>query len=709
VRAVGCLLTLGLIGLVATPQATRAQSLDRLGPQAGPWRAALILAQTKESELAIDADDERLSVNERYRLPVHDLLRADPWRSGPFARSLTDQLLAQADDPTDILFLAESRAGFAVGNAVMADAVSAARARVRACGDSSLAVALSELDGRPVPEFLRAGDYRLIPPVARDAAALVIFQIAEALRDRDRALAEPLRRSGLTPQTAWQLLRAAVEWRPAEMPARSGRRVKRPAGERPWLEDLSRVTQTESMLDAVDFALLYRGANRIAAGVKQAIADLRAGADRTPPRDFRYAVSTAYGWVMILGIGQHHHRADERHLLILDLGGDDVYANAGNTLDAGNPVSIVIDLAGNDEYRTDLVDQPAFGAGIAGYGMLFDLAGNDLYSSSVAGQGCGILGVGLLYDAAGDDRYQGDRAVQGCGVFGVGALVDLAGNDQYDAGHAAQGYGYTLGCGLLLDAIGDDRYAAYDAALRYPVAPGHSASLAQGFGCGRRGETIDGHDWAGGVGILVDGAGLDQYACDVYGQGGACAGGVGILADKMGDDEYTGFAASLASALAGSIAIVQDDAGDDLYRGGGAGLCGYARDFGFAWFEDAGGNDRYLANENAFGVGDENGLGLFWDRAGNDLYVACNASFGIGTMDDQGTVRDLMLDAGFFVDGAGTDRYYQLPPEEREKLPFNFRTFSTFELYPGMADGTQLSRYDLLRHPGSTGAAVDAE
>jgi hypothetical protein len=714
VRAARCLRALllpalGALTFLHAPVPIRAQSLDRLGPAAGPWRAALIVARIGEAEITIDADDERLYANPRYRLPFRDLLRADPWRAGTIARSLTDQLLADASDPTDVLFQAESRIGFPVGNALQGNELAAARARVRACGDSSLAVALSELDGRPLGEFLRAGDYRLIPPVARDAAALMLFQIAQALRDRDRGLIQPLRRAGLEPQAAWQLARAAAEWHPAELPAPAGNRAKRAADGPAAIAELTRVAQTESMLDAVDFASLYRGANRIAAGAKQAIADLRAAADRTPPRDFRYAVSTRYGWVMVLGIGQHHHREDERHLFILDLGGDDVYANAGNTLDAGNPVSVVIDLAGNDEYRAEPTDQPAFGAGIGGYGMLFDLAGNDVYSCSTAGEGCGLLGVGLLYDAAGDDRYQGESAVQGCGVFGIGALVDLAGSDAYEACRAAQGHGYTLGAGLLVDVIGDDQYLASDASGRYPVGNGHGASLAQGFGAGRCAETTDGHAWAGGVGILVDGAGLDRYGCDAYGLGGAYGGGIGICADKMGDDDYTTSSAALGSAFAGGVAIAQDDGGNDVYRSGGSGACGYARDFGVASFEDVAGNDRYFANEHALGVGDGNGLGLCWDQGGNDIYVACNASFGVCVMDDPGTVRGLMLDAGFFVDGAGTDRYYQLPPGEREAFPFNFRAFGAFERFEGMADGTQLSRYDLLRHPGSTGAAVDVE
>jgi hypothetical protein len=681
-------------------------SLDWLEPQAGPWRAALILAQLRADELAVDPTDAGLYAGERYRLPFHDLLAADPWRVSTLTRRLTDQLLAQADDPTDVLFFAEQRAGAGVGNAVLGDPLSPARARVAAYGDSALAVALSEIDGRPVREFRESGNYRLVPRAARDAAALILFQAAAALRDREQALTEPLRRRGIEPSAAWRLACDAVLWRPEELPRDERRRSADATG-----EDLGRARRLERILDAVDRTALYRGANRLAAAARQAIADLRAAGLRAPPGDFHYAVNTRYGWVKILGVGQHHHREDERHLLVLDLGGDDVYASAANTLDPGHPISLVIDLAGNDEYRSTLEDRPAFGAGILGYGMLFDVAGNDLYRCPMLGQGCGVLGVGLLHDAAGQDRYQGDGALQGCGVFGVGALVDLRGDDQYACYRASQGFGYTLGCGVLLDASGDDRYEANDTDIRYPAAssPPHQASLAQGVGCGRRGETADGHAWAGGVGLLVDGAGADRYGCGVLGGGSACAGGVGIFVDKSGNDDYTSFASALGCARSGGIAVVQEEAGDDLYRCGSARAFGFGAEFGLAWFEDAGGNDRYYANDGAFGVGHENGLGLFWDRAGSDTYIACNNSFGVATMAGQGTARDLMLNAGLFVDAGGADRYYQLPLEERENLPFNFRNPALFAPFEGMENGARLSRYDLLRHPGSTGAAVDTE
>jgi hypothetical protein len=696
---------------VLLPRAARAQHLDGLGPQAGPFRAALILAQLKENEFVVDSCDAALWANGRYRAPYFDLLYANPWKISPYVHSLADRLLTQATDPTDILFEAEGRAGCQVGNAVLGDPLTAYRQRVRVHGDSALAVALSELDGRPVSFFRGASDYRLIPPAVRDAAALILFQIPDALRDRERALTGPLKRLGLDPQQAWQRLHDWAYARAGEAPREDGKRARGSAEEPLPIADLPRVTEIEAILDAVDVAALYHGANLLAAGMKQASADLQAARLRLPPRDFHFAVSTPYGWVKILGTGQHHHREDERHLLIIDVGGDDVYASAANTLDYGNPISLVLDVAGNDEYRTDLENQPAFGVGICGYGMLLDLGGDDLYSSPVAGQGCGILGVGLLHDVGGSDRYRGDSALQGCGIFGVGALVDLAGNDQYACYRASQGFGFTRGCGVLLDVGGDDTYAANDEEIRYPASPGpsHQWNMAQGFGCGRRGEAIDGHNWAGGVGILVDGAGNDTYTCGTYGIGGAYGLGVGLLADRSGNDTYTCYASAIASALHGGIGVVQDEAGDDLYRSGSTRACGFGGDFGVAWFEDGSGNDRYYCNDSALGVGHQNGLGVCWDRGGNDIYVACNNSFGISTMETQGTVRDLIANVGFFVDVGGADRYYQLPLEERENLPFHFRTLALFAPFEGLGDGVNLSRYDLLRQPGSTGAAVDAE
>ena len=65
----------------------------------------------------------------------------------------------------------------------------------------------------------------------------------------------------------------------------------------------------------------------------------------------------------------------------------------------------------------------------------------------------------------------------------------------------------------------------------------HNTSMCQGVGMGRRADYTDGHSWAGGVGMLVEGGGDDTYSCSVFGQGCAYWYGVGLLVDKAGADQ----------------------------------------------------------------------------------------------------------------------------------------------------------------------------
>ncbi len=685
----------GLLCALLLPLSVSAQSLDLLGPQAPLFREALALAQLTEAECTFDAEEMHLWGGDAYRLPIFDDLHRNPWKISPHWRSLSDELLARSADLNYLLYTVESYTGHQVGNAVGADPLPPYRARVTALRDTALAVALSELDGQPVEYFQGLADYRLIPRPARDAAALLIFLAADAIRAREAALAAPLLEAGLDPREVWGLMLHALDWREEEAS----------------FEELERARRIEMILDRVDFPRLYAGANLLLAGIASASASLQAAQSRMDPGDFLFAARTRYGWVKISGAGRHHHREDEQHLLVLDLGGDDTYASAANTLDFAHPLSIVVDLAGNDLYRSELEDQPAFGAGVCGYGFLVDLSGDDVYAGVNAGQGCGILGVGLLYDAAGNDHYQGDSGVQGSGTFGVGILADLDGDDEYRCFRAAQGYGYTLGGGLLIDAAGSDRYVADDQDIKYAWSQGyaHQSNMAQGFGFGRRADYIDGHSWAGGIGMLVDGAGDDQYSCGVYGLGCGYWYGLGLFADKSGNDEYTSYAYSLASPPDFAIGVVQDDAGDDLYRSGGSRACGVGRDFSIGWFEEGAGNDRYYCNDTAFGVGNVNGLGIFWDKGGDDVYVACDHSFGMCTVESEGSLRDEILNVGLFIDGAGMDRYYQLPESERERVPFDFADPTVFPEIYALGNGRRLSRYDDLPQPGATGAALDAE
>ncbi len=153
------------------------------------------------------------------------------------------------------------------------------------------------------------------------------------------------------------------------------------------------------------------------------------------------------------------------HILVLEPGGSDAYEDtAGGVAPfAPFPVSVVLDLAGDDVYHgtngaPSYVRQYVQGAANLGVGALVDVCGDDRYSSAVP------------FPAAGDLYYEVSRA-QGYGEIGVGLLADLQGDDQYNSynvldsnsGHTtykvslAQGSGQ-MGVGLLVDALGEDAY-----------------------------------------------------------------------------------------------------------------------------------------------------------------------------------------------------------------------------------------------------------
>ncbi|MFQ5840605.1 MAG: hypothetical protein ACE5HK_07775, partial [Candidatus Methylomirabilales bacterium] len=238
--------------------------------------------------------------------------------------------------------------------------------------------------------------------------------------------------------------------------------------------------------------------------------------------------STPWGRVLIGGTERNVY--EDPALLILDLGGNDLYRNRAGGTEEGQRVAVVLDLAGDDLYVTE--ETGAQGAGVLGIGLLVDLTGDDEYRAGDVAQGASLFGVGIHWDREGRDSYRARRFAQGAGGFGIGILLDEAGVDDYVVQAFGQGLGLTGGAGLLLDRRGDDSYGSLGGPADYRQE-GHSQSFAQGFGLGLRPLS------SGGVGILMDGAGADRYVVDYFGQGGGYWYGLGVLFDHgNGDDRY---------------------------------------------------------------------------------------------------------------------------------------------------------------------------
>jgi hypothetical protein len=256
--------------------------------------------------------------------------------------------------------------------------------------------------------------------------------------------------------------------------------------------------------------------------------------------------------------------------ILVDEGGDDRYFGDTFTMGAGSfGLGILADVEGADQYTGALFAQ-GFGF-VSGLGALIDSSGNDNYFaggkykdilrykdhyiSLSQGFAYGLRpmmsgGIGLLYDLSGNDLYTSDIFGQGSSYWwALGSLVDKEGNDKYVSFQYAQGAGTHLTLGILEDGSGDDVYI--------------SKGVSQGCG----------HDLA--LGFLYDKSGNDDYiACDLS-QAAGSANGIGILIDEDGDDGYYVEKKNNTQGYGnprrdyGSVGIFLDLSGNDHYDGNG--------------------------------------------------------------------------------------------------------------------------------------------
>jgi hypothetical protein len=336
------------------------------------------------------------------------------------------------------------------------------------------------------------------------------------------------------------------------------------------------------------------------------------------------------------------------------------------------PVSVVIDLSGNDTYEAG-PGEPSQGSGLGGVGVLWDSLGDDRYRAAERSQGFAQLGAGVLIDAAGNDDYGLGLAGQGAALFGGALLLDREGIDRYEVLRDGQGYGGPGGCGTLVDLSGNDQYEA----VRDPVRAGRpdpraddkaTTSNAQGAGVGRRGDEPGRKSYAGGIGVLVDVAGNDEYRGGTFCQGAGYWFGTGVLVDGGGDDLHEAVWYAQASGAHYALGTLLDVSGNDRYAlvgTGGAGL-GFGWDFAAGVLDDLAGNDTYSVNRLALGAAMKRSTGIFLDAAGDDTYRCEIPSECLGYVDDDPAwaTRDPAQprwfegsQVGLFLDLGGHDRY----------------------------------------------------
>ena len=429
-----------------------------------------------------------------------------------------------------------------------------------------------------------------------------------------------------------------------------------------------------SFYRSVEMHYLYAAAQDMARAVSKAMAMAQAvSADE----QYGFEIATSWGRIVLSGGGDSDHDG-EGTMLIIDTGGNDRYINAASNQSTNNWISVCIDTHGNDLHlsnralaNVNLADWPDRGKGRAkpgpasatfGLSYLIDAEGSDIYRTHRSGLGSATFGVAMLIDMAGADTYDAYADAEGYGKFGLGVLEDHAGDDRYLGFTQVQGVGITAGVGALIDRDGDDEYIANDTVIDFPSPQSaeHNVSRAQGAGYGWRSDYLTGHSLSGGVGILYDQAGDDEYECAVFGQGTGYWESIGILWDEKGDDYYHGLWYVQGGAAHYAIAYLEDLEGRDTYVADMNMAQGAGHDFSIGYLIDRSGNDAYAAPNLSLGAGNANGIGIFVDFLGDDAYTTSGTTLGKANPSTQGSIRERALCLGVFMDLAGKDTYPSL-------------------------------------------------
>jgi hypothetical protein len=424
--------------------------------------------------------------------------------------------------------------------------------------------------------------------------------------------------------------------------------------------------------ERLDFPFLIAAAQAVARlGEERFLQALREGFQKLAPQqspvqgitgDLMAVRETPMGLVVIGGPGSNVYDLDRRVVLIVDLGGDDQYRGMiASPAAVEQGISVIIDLAGHDTYRAAPL---GLATGRLGVGMLIDRTGDDQYELAPGSGGAGLGGVGVLDDGAGNDQYVGSKVTQGSALGGLGLLIDRAGTDTFTGFGYAIGFGGPLGVGVVVDGSGDDRYQCGN---RYPSAsnaldnpeakPGDARFQYDCFGMGAgsgtriqpKGGARSFAGLAGGLGILLDLAGDDDYHSANFSQGTGYFFGAGLKLDLAGNDRHAAARYGHAAAAHEGLGVFIDYAGDDEYTSTGPVYNGgVAWDRSVALCLDAGaGNDRYdLRRSDGLGRADHSSFGLFVEEGGRDRYAVLN---GMGKAVDNSVSA--------FFDLAGEDDY----------------------------------------------------
>lgn len=616
-----------------------------------------------------------------YQLPVFRPLHLGLLRIPAYAKETEDWLAASLDDESaasEVLLQAGVRKGYAIDGCSDFSAFDAAAADANPLA-ASIAHLIVKRGGTPDAAQI-AADVAGVPMEMQTALVPVIAGIDWAATELDAAI-------GTTnlDDTDWlSIVHSFVIAPPVA-----------------FAVDEEHMT----LLRGVDHERIAKTAAILAHTVELADLGRFAGQPLDP-----VAIETPIGAIVLGGPGDDTYA--EGHLaetsaLFVDTGGNDTYQvpiAAGRRF---NPISLAVELGGQDHYGyvevPSILDKPTRppadaagrsnqlgtagqtmsrvgrqGSGVLGIGLLWDLGTDaDEYHSLALSQGAASVGVGVLFDAGGDDHYVAESTSQGSAIWGIGALIDATGVDEYRTFYASQGFGYVRGVGLLVDGAGNDIYFADpgDPAvggdplyLSAQLPSEGNTSFCQGAGFGRRDDATQLY-MGGGAGVLFDRAGDDQYTASVFAQGTGYWLGFGMLLDQAGNDAYKGLWYVQGAAAHFAIGVQIDRAGNDHYNEDfpiRATSIGVGHDFSGALHLDLGGDDDYKAPGLSLGCGNSQGIGGVINLGGTDHYGPLGSNtYGcasIGHDPPFDTTRDTRPTIGIFVDANGTD-VYDLPTD----------------------------------------------
>lgn len=487
----------------------------------------------------------------------------------------------------------------------------------------------------------------------------------------------------------------------------------------------------------IDWASLHYAALKTAAAAEKAERGLRRFAGEIPD-DFHLELSTPFGTIAMFSPVYRTERIPppamfgmlrasipgwmeydaNNSFLIVDFGRKTIYQGTpGATASLANPVSVVIDLGGDDYYGYDRSSYPpSAGVGLLGIGLVLDSEGDDHYTGSIYAQGAGLFGVGMLLDREGDDTYTAELSAQGAGYFGIGLCFDGGGDDRYYLYGDGQGMGGVGGgIGVCASFGGDDKYTAEPFSENYDRGDYHSdhkinGNNAQGAGFGRRGDGSDGHAWAGGLGALLDVHGDDHYYSGNWTLGVGYWFATGIAVDRHGDDLYESCYFTQGSGAHFCNGILLDEGGDDkheLFETAGAAL-GFGWDFTNAFLINRDGDDLYRAKMISMGLAQIRSTAFLIDLGGDDAYYLGEGTPGLGEAtyregyDKPGkltTYYSYAKSFGGFIDIGGRDVYETFKEGRRGEHPSAANNTTWF----------QPARTDSLFGSDNYGVGIDAE